>query len=61
MPPPPPDPRFTKDMAVYWRNEYADWNEPGKSTNRFVQSLKRIGTRPEVLSFVRLVLDGKIF
>ena len=47
------DPRFTPDMAEYWRMEYHHWHEPGDTPERFVKSLERINTPPEVLAFVR--------
>ena len=51
------DPRFTKDMEKYWKDEYASWGVAGKSPKRFVQSMKRIGTDQAVLDFIAKVLS----
>ena len=53
------DPRLTPDMALYWRGQYSEWDNPGKSPHRFVQSLRRIGTDEVVLKFVEQVLRSE--
>ena len=51
------DDRFTEDMADYWRKEYDDWDEIGKSPLRFVQSLRRIGTDGDVCDFALIEIQ----